>query len=331
MTVDNSGTLNGLSITGVADSFVVNSGFINNTFSVLNGSTFSFENRAGSINTTLDVSVSDQIAIINRQDAALNQLNLQAPNTTIDNSGVFNSPILFTLDGANNIQNRATGILNGITATGNSADHVHNLGGINGLVSLGDGNDWYVNLGTTGEAGSANTIDLGAGNDTFYIQDGLVTSRVDLGPGDDWAAMLEGRLSSDFHAGTGNDRLNWAGGIIQAGIFMEDGDDTAIFYDLTPANLLTGEIIDGGLGNDNLVWQNTVGGDVYRYDNWELIALTRNSEMRFADWATLTLGDSGTGTGRLTIDSASRVLAGGGTHTVAPLQIRNWCRWKTPD
>jgi autotransporter family porin len=99
---------------------------------------------------------------------------------------------------------------------------------------------------------------------------------------------------------------------------MGSDDDRAIFYNLTQANLVTGMPINGGTGDDVMTWRNTTGDGVYRYLNWEQIELTNGSNMIFSDFSTLTLGDSGSGTGALTIDAASRVSAGNGTHTVAP-------------
>src|SRR5690606_25156725 len=167
--------------------------------------------------------------------------------------------------------------------------------------------------------GSENgNVDLGGGNDTFYMEGGLITSPVDLGSGNDWAAFLSGTMSADFQAGEGADTLHWAGGTITAGVEMGADDDHAYFYDLNQSHLLTGERISGGTGTDTMTWRNTVGDGVYRFVNWEFIDLTRGSQMIFSDYSTLTLGDAGTETGTLTIDATSRVSAGNGTHTVAP-------------
>jgi hypothetical protein len=105
----------------------------------------------------------------------------------------------------------------------------------------------------------------------------------------------------------------------------------AHFIGLTPTNLKTGLPVNGGSGSDDvLLWTNTVGGDVARYTNWEQFEPTDGSELTFDNFATLTLGDSGTGTGVLSIDETSTVFAGNGTHTVAPftsgqlVTVNNW-------
>ena len=89
---------------------------------------------------------------------------------------------------------------------------------------------------------------------------------------------------------------------------MGDDDDVAVLRELTPDNLTSGLKIDGGLGDDELFWQTTAGADVSRYLRWEIIDLTNGSELAFD--GTLTMGDSGTGTGVLHIDPTSTVLAG---------------------
>lgn len=269
---------------------------------------------SGVFNGTLNLTASDRNSIANRAGAALNSVILNAPRNVIDNEGTFNSSIQLTVDGVNTINNRSTGVINGIVATGNSADHVGNEGHINGTVSLGDGADWYINVGGS-ELGN---IDMGAGNDTLYMEGGLVTSPVDMGSGDDFAAFLNGTMSANFQGGTGRDTLHWAGGVITAGVDMGDDDDRAILYDLNQTHLATGLPISGGTGTDTMIWQNTTGDGVYRFVNWEFINLTRGSEMIFSDYSTLVMGDTGTGTGTLTIDSTSTVSAGAGTHTVRP-------------
>lgn len=273
---------------------------------------------SGTINTFLNLSASTENYVINRVGGAINTLSLDAPSNTIDNTGTFNSGITFHGAGENTVQNRVGGIINGITSNGTSRDTVINHGQINGQVSLGAGNDTYVNLGRTDPGTVFGSIDMGDGDDIFYMEGGLVTSPVNLGAGNDWAAILDGTLSATFSAGDGNDTLNWAGGAITAGIDMGAGDDRANFYSLTEANLVPGLQVNGGTGTDTMVWQNTTAGGVYRYVNWEAIQLTRGSEMIFSDYSTLTLGDSGTGTGFLSIDGTSKVSAGNGTHTVAP-------------
>lgn len=343
----------GITVTGMADTLITNSGNLNGNISVTGGTDFTFvqngqfgsadiiannsgtntltvnagrsvnnvtftgqnneiDNR-GTVNNTLNLTATTRNHIVNRPGAQLNQVILAAPRNVIDNEGTFNSTLQFTADGVNAVNNYSTGVINGIISTGNSQDQVRNDGRINGTVSLGDGRDWYVNLGGS-ELGN---IDMGAGDDILYIEGGLLSSTIDMGSGNDFTAVLNGTLSANFQAGTGQDTLHWAGGTITAGVDMGADDDRAIFYDLNQSNLATGLPISGGTGTDSMTWHNTTGDGVYRYVNWELIELEDNSNMIFSDFSTLTLGDSGTGTGALTIDASSKVSAGNGTHTVA--------------
>lgn len=344
----------GITVTGMADTLITNSGNLNGNISVTGGTDFTFVqngqfgsadifannsgtntlfitagrsvnnvtftgqineiDNSGTVNNALNLTATTRNHVVNRAGAFLNAMTFSAPRNVIDNEGTLNSTLQFTGSGVNVVNNYQSGVINGITSTGNSQDQIRNDGQINGTVSLGDGNDWFVNLGGS-EFGN---IDMGAGNDLLYMQDGLITSPIDMGSGNDFAAILNGTLSANFQAGSGNDTLHWAGGTVTAGIDMGSDDDRAIFYNLTQANLVTGMPINGGTGDDVMTWRNTTGDGVYRYLNWEQIELTNGSNMIFSDFSTLTLGDSGSGTGALTIDAASRVSAGNGTHTVAP-------------
>ena len=118
-----------------------------------------------------------------------------------------------------------------------------------------------------------------------------------------------------MNTGDGRDDLLWNGGNIGA-LAMGADDDTAQFVNLTPANLTSGVTVDGGLGDDRLLWNNTKGAGVGRYLNWELFQLTNGSQLTFS--GTLTLGDTITGSGVLDIDPSSTVFAGAGSNAIVP-------------
>src|SRR3546814_2073378 len=89
---------------------------------------------------------------------------------------------------------------------------------------------------------------------------------------------------------------------------------------------LVGLAVDGGLGNDRLIWENTQNGtgiDVGSITYWERIDLTFNSVLTFKNYSTLTLGDPGTQTGNLGISNISSVQAGGGTHEIGSTSCRD--------
>jgi hypothetical protein len=276
------------------------------------GGTNEIDNDGGMFNTAITLTATNRNHVVNRAGGTMNQLILSAPRNIIDNQGTLNNGLQFTGSGVNAVNNYASGVINSITSSGNAQDQIRNDGIINGNVSLGAGSDWYINIGDTSDP-----LLLG-GIDILYIQNGSVSSTVNMGNGDDFAAILNGHLSANFQAGAGEDKLHWAGGTVTAGIDMGDDDDRAVFYDLTQSNLSTGIQISGGAGDDSMSWHNTIGDDVYRYLNWELIELENGSNMIFSNYSTLRLGDAGTSTGALTIDASSRISAGNGTHTISP-------------
>lgn len=138
---------------------------------------------------------------------------------------------------------------------------------------------------------------MGAGNDVFDMVGGTVNGNVLLGSGEDQAFIRDGTITNTVQGQDGNDHVVWSGGEV-IGLDMGAGTDFAHFIGLTPINLKTGLPVNGGLGSDDvLLWTNTVGSDVARYTNWEQFELTDSSELTFDNYATLRLGDSGTGTG----------------------------------
>ncbi|RWC68301.1 MAG: hypothetical protein EOS30_25805, partial [Mesorhizobium sp.] len=193
----------------------------------------------------------------------------------LNNHGLIDGGVFLAGSGVNNIINFADGqVQNGVTSTGNSNDAVINLGFFAGSISLGAGDD---------------VLDLAAGD---------VQTSVDMG--------------------SGNDNFRWIVGNVAATVQMGDGDDTALFVRLTQNNLTAGKIIDGGLGTDTLTWDHTTndqgaqqGDQPTNIVNWEDFRLTNRSQLRFIfTTGVLTLGDTQTGTGTLSIDSTSSVLAG---------------------
>ncbi|MEN3929967.1 autotransporter outer membrane beta-barrel domain-containing protein [Microvirga sp. W0021] len=293
-------SVNGLvSITG-ATNLIDNSGFFNNGLTLV-----------GTVSNT----------VINRQNAQISTTSaFSSPDNQIDNSGTINNGLSFTGNSSNAIFNRETGTIHGdIVSTGSGSNLIDNTGLISNNITLGSGIDILINRpkGTVQDI-IQGTIDLGAGNDSFNMLGGVINGQILLGTGDDVSQITGGLISTSYNAGPGNDELTWSGGNISAGLTMDTGDDYALFQNLTTQNLTTGMRIDGGLGNDFLRWDNTKADGVDRYVNWEVFDLTNGSELTFANYATLKLGDAETGTGKLSIDATSTVFAGNGTHSVAP-------------
>ena len=306
---DQNGTFGGttLSVSGFGfNSLLVRAGRSVNTV-IMSGSQNEIDN-FGVLNNAVTLNATSSNHVITRPGAAFNLLTLTGPSSTIDNEGLFNQGLTFTNGHTapsqrdNIVRNRASGVINGINSTGDSFDEVDNSGTVNGSVNLGPGNDLYVNRAQT-----SGSVSLGDGADAFAMVSGNMCCTVDLGDGNDQAFIFSGRMDSDVQAGAGNDFLAWQGGLIVAGIRMGDGNDNALFSGLTATNLPPGLPVDGGLGGDRLIWNNTRNGtglDV--------------AQLTFKNFSTLTLGDPGTGAGVLSIGSNSAALAGNGTHVVRP-------------
>lgn len=345
---NNNGSINGTvtisNATGSADTFtfhqsgqisanLVMSGTGNNTLVVdanhsindveMIGGRNYVDNSGTTANHSLTLTGTVSNYIINRASGQINFNTLTAPTNIVDNFGRFNSGITFADGNTQNIVfNEAFAtIAGGITSNGTAKDSVDNLGTINGDVHLGDGDDYYANhSGQAGTGIATNNVDLGAGDDTFWMVGGTINGTVNFGDGNDQGFMTGGLITSTVQGGSGNDEFTWTGGAITTGINMGSGDDSVFLQSLPSASLTNYLPIDGGTGNDRMLWQDTVGGAVGRFLEWERIDLTTGSQMIFSDNATLTLGDTGspTGTGQLSIDETSSVLAGAGTHAVAP-------------
>ncbi|MGK9086149.1 autotransporter domain-containing protein [Brucella intermedia] len=282
---------------------------------------------AGIFNSTLTLTADPggQNAITNRPGAQLNTIVLNGTDNIIDNAGSINQSITIGggFGGTNNIINRPGAIISGAintTQAGAAIDRIDNDGIINNGVSLGAGNDYFVNRsgGTSGNPVTNGTIDTGIGNDFVIMAAGTINGQILLGAGADVAGISGGRITSSVDAGDGNDFLFWGGGTISSGLYGGSGDDSAIFSNLTSVNLTPGLVLDGGLGNDRMAWQNTQnaaggqGTDVDTLRNWERISLSRGSQLTFEYGGdTLILGDTGTLTGQLNIeDASSSVIAG---------------------
>jgi outer membrane autotransporter protein len=321
------GALNGgLTITGSNTVDVTNGpgGQINNTFTISGDSRNAVTNQS-SLNSGIRITGNGSNTIDNQNGATINQafsITGDASNT-ISNAGTINSGIALSGNVSNDITNRAGATINqNVISQGSARDTVDNAGLINNSILLNDGDDIVVNRSgalinprVPGLEIVNGVIDQGAGADRFLMLGGRVNNQVLQGPGSDKAIIGGGVITQFVRAEAGTDNLLWTDGLI-GGLDMGTEDDHAIFHGLTPTHLLSGVRIDGGPGSDRLTWDDTVGAVVGRYVSWELFELTNRSQLTFS--GTLTLGDGGTDTGTLTVDSTSTVLAGNGDHRIVP-------------
>jgi len=160
-------------------------------------------------------------------------------------------------------------------------------------------------------------VDAGLHDDTLHLSNGRIGGAVDFGSGNDVVNVSGGSIGGTVLSGIGSDTLNWAGGgRLESGFELGDGNDIAVLRNLTPAFLAPGIPLDGGNESDTLTFDNTGAADVTRFLDWELFELSNSSQLTFS--STLVLGDAGTGTGTLSVDSTSTIFAGNGSHSIEP-------------
>ncbi len=148
---------------------------------------------------------------------------------------------------------------------------------------------------------------------------GGLLRRVNAGSGNDTATIQGGQIDDRYSGQDGNDQLTWTGGRVR-NIDMGNGTDTALLKGLPSASLDFGELtsVSGGQGpNDRLTFEGTDAFGPSRFTLWERVELTNDSSLTLGGGA-LTLGDSGTSTGTMSIDSSSTLFAGGGQSSVVP-------------
>lgn len=167
---------------------------------------------------------------------------------------------------------------------------------------------------------SGGTIDknlvAGFGNDTIILSDGTIGGNISVSGGADRVTVTGGTVGGEVRMSVGEDTFTWdGGGIIYGMVDLGGDDDVAKLSNLTDANMGATPQITGGLGTDALAFDNVKTGNVARFDSWETVDLTNDSQLVFD--GTLTLGDAGTQTGTLSIDAASIAFGGGENGAVA--------------
>lgn len=150
----------------------------------------------------------------------------------------------------------------------------------------------------------------GFGNDTIILSGGTIGGNISVSGGTDSVTITGGSVGGDVLLSAGSDSFVWdGGGVVHGTIDMGGDNDSARLADLTNAHLGGTPRITGGDGNDTLVFDNVTTGGIARFDGWEIIRATDDSELNFDGF--LTLGDAGTGTGRFELDASSTIFGGG--------------------
>jgi type V secretory pathway adhesin AidA len=249
-----------------------------------------------------------------------------------------------------------SGTIGGTVQQGGGIDDYRMTGGTIGSLSQGDGLDTFTMSGghiidffedgdnavvTGGRIGRVNmklddnyynmsggTVDrnvvTGLGRDTIIISGGVIGGNISTSSGVDSVTVSGGSIGNGVKTGEGDDTFAWSGGIIYNAIQLEGGNDTATLTNLTNGNMGAMTLLSGGTGIDRLTFSNVSIDSVTRFDNWESIAATNDTELRFE--GNLVLGDAGTGTGTFSIDSTSTVFAGStdtGVHAFTAGQLVN--------
>ena len=150
----------------------------------------------------------------------------------------------------------------------------------------------------------------GFGNDTIILSGGTIGGNISVSGGTDSVTITGGSVGGDVLLSVGTDSFVWnGGGIVHGTIDLGGDDDSARLANLTNANLGGSPRITGGAGTDALIFDNVTTGGVARFDAWENIRATNDSELTFDGF--LALGDAGTGSGRFELDASSTIFGGG--------------------
>jgi len=157
----------------------------------------------------------------------------------------------------------------------------------------------------------------GLGKDRVELAAGDIGGNISVSGGDDIVKISGGTVGGSVLLSVGNDRLEWSGGgVLRGPVEFGEGNDTASLANLTPTQLGALPSFDAGAGNDRLDLGNVKTGGVGRFSGWEQVSATGATELTMD--GTLTLGDAASGTGSLSIDASSALLAGAGNGRVAP-------------
>ncbi|MFQ6346415.1 autotransporter outer membrane beta-barrel domain-containing protein [Pseudomonas sp. R11F] len=152
------------------------------------------------------------------------------------------------------------------------------------------------------------SVVTGFDKDTILISGTAhVGGNISTSGGDDFIQVTGGEIMGQILAGTGDDTFIWRdAGLIHGAILLGADNDTALLQNLSESTVLSTSQLDGGPGNDTLTLDNTQAGQPERFSNWETVRLDNNSGLKLG--GTFVLGDSGSGTGTMTVDGSSTLL-----------------------
>ena len=201
-------------------------------------------------------------------------------------------------------------VLNAGTITGafEDGDHALMTGGSIGRVDMKLDNNVFDMRGGT----IVGNLVTGFGNDTILVSGtSYIGGNISVSGGTDIITLTGGTVNGQILASVGQDQFEWnGGGRINSAVLMGGDNDTALLKNLTESIVSPTPQVDGGLGTDTLTFDNSTVGTPGRYTNWEVVNLDNASQLSLGE--TFTLGDTGTGTGTLTIFGSSVLLVSTG-------------------
>ncbi|WP_057437389.1 hypothetical protein, partial [Pseudomonas syringae group genomosp. 3] len=242
--------------------------------------------------------------------------------------------------------NLSSGEITGEISQGANPDDFVMSGGTLGSLAQGDGLDTFLMTGGTivrafedGDravmsGGSIGRVDMkldnnvfelsggsiinnlvaGFGRDTITVSGGSIGGAISVSGGDDRITVSGGEIRGEIRASFGNDSFDWLNnGYVRSSVLMADGNDTAQLYNLSEYLTSSNPLLDGGPGDDVLTFGNTVVSRPDHYTQWETVNLLNGSQIDMA--GALTLGDSVSNTGALTVDDSSTLRSTSGSIT----------------
>ena len=188
-----------------------------------------------------------------------------------------------------------------ITGAFEDGDHALMTGGTIGRVDMKlDDNVFDMRGGRI-----LGNLVTGFGNDDIRVSgNSFIGGNISVSGGVDNITVTGGTVQGEIRASAGADQFEWnGGGQILSAVLMGDDNDAALLANLTEAVVLPTPRVDGGLGTDTLTLDNSQLGTPERYVNWEVVNLDNRASLDLG--GTVTLGDSGTGTGTLNLHGSS--------------------------
>lgn len=200
-----------------------------------------FIDNYGTFNNGMSLTGTSSNFVVNRAGAQVSgpfSLSGDGQNSVV-NEGTLNNGLTISGDGSSFLVNKVGANISGdIVSFGQSGDTVDNAGVINNGIDLRDGDDIVINRADGNGGTIQGTISLGTGEDFFLQAGGTINGQILLGADNDFGAVTGGTTTSVVQAQEGDDGFFWTGGTI-GGLDMGTGSDYAVLSGLTTAQLRT--------------------------------------------------------------------------------------------